>query len=316
MTTSTVDGGGLVSVFNANSIKLQLMKALFSTGSIIAPSVTASLAFWLFCRPQTAELSQEQNQMAVNGRSKLTQAKQFSVTVGLIEVQAYRFSISNSRGTIVLVHGWTSEASHMMALVDPLLERRFNVVCFDLPAHGKSTGRATNLVECAMALQAVASSFSKIHGIVAHSFGGPVTALALAGFPVDNQSFDVDKIALIASPNGSADVTQTFGDALGLRQQAQNNFEAMFENLCDCQLGDFTGSKYFSRINRPLLVLHSKDDSEIPYEHGLHYRELPQCQFVSLEDMGHRSILYAPQVSDCVARFMETDALARNRIMK
>jgi pimeloyl-ACP methyl ester carboxylesterase len=306
MKTSTIDGGGLASVHNANGIKLHLMKTLFSTGSIIAPSVTASLAFWLFCRPQTTELSEEQSKMAVNGRSKLAKAKQFSVSVGPSEVQAYRFSTKNSRETIILVHGWTSEASHMMALVDPLLERRFNVVCFDLPAHGKSTGRATNLIECAMALQAVASLFSNIHGIVAHSFGGPVTALALAGLTINNQRFDVDKIALIASPNESAYVTQAFGDALGLGPQAQSGFETVFENLCGCQLGNFTGSKYFSRINRPLLVLHSRDDCEIPYEHGLHYRNLPLCQFISLEDLGHRSILYAPQVSDCVARFMDT----------
>ncbi len=315
MTTSTIDGGGRASVHNANGIKSQVMKTLFSTGSIIAPSVTATLAYWLFCRPQTAELSDEQSEVAVNGRLKLAQAKQFSLVVGMNEVQAYRFASSNSRGTIILVHGWTSEASHMMAFVDPLLERRFNVVCFDLPAHGKSTGTATNLVECAMALQAVAALFSEINGIVAHSFGGPVTALALAGLPANNQGFDVDKIALIASPNESAHMTQIFGDALGLSQQAQNGFEAIFEKLCDSRLKEFTGTKYFSRINRPLLVLHSRDDSEIPYEHGLHYRDLPQCQFVSLEDVGHRSILYAPQVSDCVAQFMDSDTLARARMM-
>ena len=306
MTTTTLDGGDLVSVHNARGITRQLMKALFSTGCFIAPSAAASLAFWLFCHPRTAELSEEQSQMAVSGRSKLAQAIKFSISVGPSEVQAYLFSTNNSRGTILLVHGWTSEASHMMALVDPLLGRRFNVLCFDLPAHGKSTGRATNLVECARALQAVASLFSNIHGIIAHSFGGPVTALALAGLPTNNPGFDVDKIALIASPNESAYVTQIFGDALGLSPQVQRGFEAVFEKLCNCHLEDFTGSKYFSRINRPLLVLHSKDDSEIPYEHGLHYRDLPQCQFVSFEDMGHRSILYAPQVSDCVAQFMDS----------
>ena len=306
MTTTTLDGGDLVSVQNANDIKLQLMKTLFSTGSRIAPSLTANLAFWLFCHPRTAELSEGQGEMAAKGRSKLSEAQKFSVSVGRSEVQAHRFSSANSRGTIVLVHGWTSEAAHMMALVDPLLERRFNVVCFDLPAHGRSTGQVTNLVECAAALQVVASLFSDVYGIVAHSFGGPVTALALAGLRSKNTRFDVDKIALIASPNESAFVTQSFGDALGLSLQAQSNFEELFENLCDCPLRDFTGSNYFLRINRPMLVLHSKDDCEIPYEHGLHYRDLPQCQFVSLEDMGHRSILYAPEVLAHVARFMDS----------
>lgn len=145
-----------------------------------------------------------------------------------------------------------------------------------------------------------------MYGIVAHSFGGPVTALALTGLPLNNTCFDVDKIVMIASPNESAYVTQSFSDGLGLNLQAQSNFETLFENLCVCPLRDFTGSNYFSRINRPMLVLHSKDDCEIPYEHGLHYRDLPQCQFVLLKEMGHRSILHAPEVSACVARFMDS----------
>ena len=282
----------------------QLVKSLFSAGSHIAPYVTANLAFWLFCYPRTAELSKEQSKLVVHGRSKLAEAENFHVSFGQITIQAYHFSSKNPKGTILLVHGWTSEASHMMALVDPLLKSRYDVVCFDLPAHGKSTGRLTNLVECAKALQAVASLFANIHGIVAHSFGGPVTALALAGLPGNWTGFDVDRIALIASPNESAYVTHTFGVALGLSHQAQSNFETTFEHLCDCELRNFTGSKYFLRINRPLLVLHSTDDCEIPYEHGLHYQDLPQCQFVSLEHLGHRKILYSLAVGEHIARFM------------
>ncbi len=306
MTTTTIDVGGLVPARDADSIKLRLLRTAFSTGSMIAPSLAAGLAFWLFSYPGKASLSEDQSKMALRGKLKLAQARQFSVLVETTIVQAYEFSSKHSRGTVLLVHGWTSEASHMMALVGPLLECGFNVVCFDLPAHGKSTGRVTNLVECAMALQAVASLLSNIRGIVAHSFGGPVTALALAGLPAGNMGFDVDKIALIACPNEAAYVTQTFVHALGLSPPAQSQFDTAFEELCDCPLSEFTGSRYFSRINRPLLVLHSEDDCEIPYEHGLNYRSLPQCQFVSFEDMGHRSILCAPQVSNCVARFMDS----------
>jgi hypothetical protein len=282
----------------------QLLKAIFSAGSRIAPTIAAQLAFWLFCYPRTAELSQDQMELAAKGQSKLTQAKNFSVPVGETIVQAYHFSSENSKGIVLLVHGWTSQASHMMALVDPLLSLHYDVVAFDLPAHGKSTGRVTNLVECATALAAVASGFLNIHGVVAHSFGGPVTALALVGLRGTDPTFEVARIALIASPNEAAFVTQTFGDALGLSPQAQSDFNTTFETLCECELDEFTGSKYFSRINRPLLVLHSTDDCEIPYVHGLTYSDLPLCQFVPLHHFGHRDILYSRDVRDHVGRFM------------
>jgi pimeloyl-ACP methyl ester carboxylesterase len=191
-----------------------------------------------------------------------------------------------------------------MALVAPLLDRNFSVVTFDMPAHGKSTGWTTNLIECANALKQVASLFSNVHGIVAHSFGGPVTALALAGLSANEAVFDVGRIALLAAPNESAYVTRRFGDELGLGVQAQSDFESAFEAACDCSLSDFTGSKYFARIDRPLLVLHGEDDVEVPVDHGQHYGELAHCQFVCFEQIGHRDILYAPAVRDHVARFM------------
>lgn len=282
----------------------QLVKTLFSAGCYASPSITADLAFWIFCYPQTAELSQEQSDLVIRGRAKLAQAERFQVSVESINVQGYLFSSEKSRGTIMLVHGWTSEASHMMAFVDPLLDCGFNVVSFDLPAHGKSTGRMTNLVECARALQVVASQFSEIYGIVAHSFGGPVAALALTGLSGTNGCFNVDRIALIASPNASAYVTHSFGEAIGLNPKAQNSFDSKFENLCCCGLKDFTGSNYFARIDRPLLVLHSTDDSEIPYDHGLQYSKLPKCQFISLDHLGHRNILNSDKVRNHIARFM------------
>jgi pimeloyl-ACP methyl ester carboxylesterase len=99
-------------------------------------------------------------------------------------------------------------------------------------------------------------------------------------------------------------ITRLFGDAIGLKSQAQCDFEAEFEALCGCPLEQFTGSHYFSRIDRPMLVLHGDNDCEIPHAHGLRYGELKQCDFVSLKDIGHRDILYAPEVGERVGRFM------------
>jgi pimeloyl-ACP methyl ester carboxylesterase len=283
----------------------RVLKSLFSKGSLIAPDLAGSLAFRLFNRPQPAQMSCEREcDMARSGAEKLAQANTFRVSSGKIDLQAYHFPTRRQRGTIILVHGWTSQASHLMALVAPLVDQGFGVIAFDFPAHGRSSGSETNIVECARALQLVASFFPAVHGVVAHSFGGPVTALALAGLHSGTLGFDVNKIALIASPNESAYVMRAFGDAIGLQSQAQSGFEAQFESLCECPLEDFTGTHYFSRINRPMLVLHGDKDREIPHAHGSRYGELEQCDFVSLNGLGHRDILYAPEVGRRIGHFM------------
>ncbi len=283
-------------------------KSIVSTASTLAPALAADLAFLLFCKPRAAAgLSDEQKSLANSAGRMLASATASRVRYSGGEVQTYLFrgsATTPQRGTIILVHGWTSEARYMLGFVDPLRAIGFDVVCFDLPAHGKSTGHTTNFRQCASALQAVASQFPAVYGIVAHSFGGPVTGLALDIAPTIPSRFDVNKIVLIAAPNTSADVVRNFGSAIGLNSKAQRGFEAVLERLCDCPLEDFTGSKYFSRINRPMLVLHSKDDREVPYEQGLKYRALPNCRFVPLKSLGHRDILHAPKVMRAVTSFM------------
>ena len=282
-----------------------IVKSLFSIGSLIAPTLAGNLAFQLFGKPWPAQASSAREKaLAVVGTQQLAGANRFRVSCGRSDVQAYHFPNRSRAGTVILVHGWTSQASHLMGLLAPLMEQGFGVVCFDFPAHGESRGTTTNIIECAKALQCVASLFSDIHGIVAHSFGGPVTALALAGSPSRNMAFDVKKIALLASPNESAFVIHAFEDAIGLQPQAQSDFEAKFEALCECPLDHFTGSKYFSRIDRPMLVLHGDNDCEIPQTHGLRYGDLGRCDFVSLKNVGHRDILYVPEVGERIGRFM------------
>jgi esterase/lipase len=283
----------------------QLMKSLFSKGSVIALNLAGGLAFRLFSKPWSAPtLSEREKAMALIGKRQLSAAKKFRVLSGRYNVRAYHFANRCRAGTVILVHGWTSQASHMAGLVTPLIDQGFSVVCFDLPAHGESSGMTTNIVDCAKALQSVASLSSDIHGVVAHSFGGPVTGLALTEGPSGNPVFDVKKIALLASPNANACLTRAFGDAIGLQGQAQSDFEAEFEALCDCQLDHFTGSKYFSRIDRPMLVLHVDNDCEISQTHGLRYGDLGRCDFVSLKNVGHRDILYVPEVGERIGRFM------------
>jgi pimeloyl-ACP methyl ester carboxylesterase len=286
------------------SALMPAVRTAFSAASMLAPTLAAEMAFRLFSTPGIAGgLSSEQKTLADQAKQRLAGSELIRLTHAAGET--YHFSarcLNGRRGTVVIVHGWTSAALYMLAFVDPLLALGFDVVCFDLPAHGRSTGRTTDLRQCARALQLVAARIQDVYGIVAHSFGGPVTALALDDDGASN--LDIRKIALLAAPNAAADVIRSFGGSLGLRPEAQNQLETEFETLCECPLGEFTGSKFFSRINCPMLVLHGRDDHDVPYRHGLAYQALPNCQFVPLNSTGHRDILSSAQAVRLVSEFM------------
>jgi pimeloyl-ACP methyl ester carboxylesterase len=281
------------------------VRTAFSAASLIAPGFTADIALRLFSTPGVAGgLTPEQKRLGEAAEQRLATSEMFRLANGAGQIQVYQFgsdALVGHRGSILTVHGWTSSSRYMLGFVDPLNALGFDVVCFDLPAHGRSTGRRTSLLECANALRLVASAIPDVYGIVAHSFGGPVTALALDG-PAPP---DIRRIALLAVPDAAADIIQSFGGALGLRSEAQTCFETGFATECACSVGEFTGTKFFSRINIPLLVLHGRCDRDVPFRHGLAYRTLPNCQFVPLDAIGHRDILSSAKAIRRVSNFMD-----------
>ncbi|MCA9624635.1 MAG: alpha/beta fold hydrolase, partial [Myxococcales bacterium] len=105
---------------------------------------------------------------------------------------------------VLLVHGWSGNASQLDAFVAPLVARGRRVLAFDLGGHGTSSGRHATIVSLAEDLLAIGDRMGPFAGVVAHSFGGPVTTVAcLAGLAVKRGVF-------IAPPYDAADWLQRF----------------------------------------------------------------------------------------------------------
>src|SRR6201999_2421848 len=80
--------------------------------------------------------------------------------------------------SVLLVHGWGGSAGQMTAFGEPLREAGFSVVAFHAPGHGASTGSWLAIPRFAAALAAVARFHGPLHGIIAHSLGGPAALMA------------------------------------------------------------------------------------------------------------------------------------------
>ena len=97
------------------------------------------------------------------------------------ELQAYVFEPETAwnGASVLLVHGWTAEASFMTAFAEHFRKRGFRIVLFDFPAHGQSLPERASLIDCAHAIRTVAEALGPIQFVLAHSLGG--TAALLAG---------------------------------------------------------------------------------------------------------------------------------------
>jgi pimeloyl-ACP methyl ester carboxylesterase len=272
-----------------------LIRVGFGTLSAISPSLAGRAACWLFSTPlKIGRLSPAEKRLTVRAEAKLKAAEDISFVAENVTIAAYRFGKKRSDDSkrIILVHGWMSGARYMLAMVDPLLALGHEVICFDLPAHGGSSGKTTNLVACSKALNALIDHVDGADMIIAHSFGGAVTAFTLSRLRADGLGKD-GKVVLIASPNQLSSVTALFSKAIGLSGAAQKAYEARLCAGIGEGLDEMDGNRMYKKIGYPLHILHCVDDAEVSIDQSRRYLELGgQAQLTELKGLGHRRILY------------------------
>lgn len=280
------------------------IRAIFAATSRVSPRLAGRLAHQLFSTPlPVGKLSPAERRLEARAKARLAVAQRIDLLSARgRRVVAYRLA---AQGTptgrrVVLVHGWMSGARYMLALADALVDAGDEVICFDLPAHGASAGWTTDLTDCAQALVAVVAAVGPVNRIVAHSFGGAVTAFATSRLGLTLGGADA-RITLLASPNQLAVVTRRFGDAIGLSDAARGHYE---RRLCAPLGGDIRaldGNVMFARVGAALDVVHCADDAEVALSEGLRFAAIgPQVRVTQLARLGHRRILYAQPALDAV----------------
>ncbi len=269
---------------------------LFARLQAIDARLAGRAAWYLFTHPLPPAIrSEAEKRLMARAQLKLAQAEHASLRVRGYRIATYQFghSATQRRGTVLLVHGWTSAAAFMTAPVEQLRALGYDVIAFDMPAHGKSSGRQAQLMDCAFALAAVATRHGPIDQVIAHSFGGPVTTLALAG-NLSSGLTDETRLHFIASPNRLADVTAKFAAALGLGQEAQRYFEAAVTAPFGGNLDAMDGNLLLEDRPNAITILHSRDDPEVTYDAAEKFARLGnRVQLRPLDGLGHRRILHA-----------------------
>ena len=265
-------------------------------------------AYRQFCAPAHSGYRTADHDLLIErSRFHLRDAHPVSVTTQEGNLQAYVFEPEGSEwaASVLMVHGWTGEASFMSAFAEQFRRRGFRVVLFDFPAHGRSAGRHTNLITCAHATREVAEDLGPIHFVVAHSLGGLAALLAGGGGPPMPHAYPFRAFVLVSMPNKFADVTHTFGERLRLRPAAQRHYEHRLEQLAHRSIAEFTGANLLAATGRPALLLHARDDTEIPFANAEQIAaQGSPAELVGFDGLGHRKILYAPPVVRCASAYL------------
>lgn len=271
-------------------------------------SAWGAYAYRRFGMPHLSSCRSPDHDLLVErARFHLRRADPIRLIAGGSTIQAYEFRPEESVGTrasVLMVHGWTGEASFMCAFAEHFVRRGFRVVLLDLPAHGMSAGRRTSLIACARVVREAAEKLGPFPFVVSHSIGGLASLLVGEGGPPIRSSYPFAAYILVAVPNRFADVTARFGAELGLSTAAQDHFEQHLERLAERRLADFTGARLLASTGRPALLLHARDDDEIPFADAEEIAaSCSSARLQAVEGLGHRKILYAPPAIRSAADF-------------
>jgi pimeloyl-ACP methyl ester carboxylesterase len=81
-----------------------------------------------------------------------------------------------------------------------------------------------------------------------------------------------------------------------------------FEKKYHVDLEDYSAHKAAKEIAIPVLVIHDKNDTEVPVTAGIHiHQHLKNGQLVLTEGLGHRKILGNTEVIEKVVGFIQGD---------
>jgi pimeloyl-ACP methyl ester carboxylesterase len=262
----------------------------------LSPALAAALAARLFLRAPARRKNSDRD------REVLAAATPFEVEFDGETLRAWRWG----HGPVVLlVHGWGGSAGQLRAFVAPLVQAGFSVVAFDAPGHGASTGRWLSLPRFASAIAHVAASVGPLHAVVAHSFGGPASSFAM------HRGLQVARAVQIGPPADALAWFRKFSRHLGLPEGVALAAQDRVERRVGIGLGELNAQAIEPFVTRPLLVLHDRQDAEVPWSDGRSIAKAsPNAILRTTDSLGHRRILRDPQVIADVVRFVAGEELA------
>jgi pimeloyl-ACP methyl ester carboxylesterase len=83
-------------------------------------------------------------------------------------------------------------------------------------------------------------------------------------------------------------------------------FERRLERIAEREIADFTACHLLAAVDRPTLLLHARNDQEVPFADAQRLAASTPCaELHAFDDLGHRAILYAPPAARAVVAFFE-----------
>lgn len=218
-------------------------------------------------------------------------AEKFTLEAAGKRIQGY--SWGKQTPYVLVIHGWAGRATQFRRFVIPLQSAGYRVIGFDGPAHGRSEGKKTTILEFEETLAKVYERFGEPAAVIAHSFGGVATLYSMMnGLPVK-------KLINIASPTIGDEVIRTYLRAVNGSWETGKFFKDYMVKNYGKTFDEYSSLHFVKHLPHPvnLLLVHDEDDKEVRIQHAEELiKAYPDAQLVRTKGLGHTRILKDDEV--------------------
>ncbi|MEN9568894.1 MAG: hypothetical protein RL172_125 [Bacteroidota bacterium] len=273
---------------------IKYVRAKIKFLSVLSSDKAAAEAFRLFQTPQPAAEKP--------APPAFSYAEKLFIKINDLRIRGYRWNKGGDKRLLIL-HGFSSCAFKFHHYILPFIEKGYEVIAFDAPAHGKSEGVTVNAIEYAKMIEKVTKTYGPIHSFLAHSLGGLALCLALEK---TGHHYNT-RIVLIAP---ATETTTAINKAFTMLGITNKSVRAAFDKLIVSKTGHtaqwFSIKRMIGKITAPILWIHDETDTITPLSDALAVKalQLPQVQFVITHGLGHRRIYRDEEVKQQVINFL------------
>ena len=277
---------------------MKIPKIILLSSKIIAyfsPKLVTLFAAKLFTSPIKHKIPKRELEMDAKSTKNLIEIPKINKKVVL-----YQYAKSSKK--ILLVHGWSGRGTQLFKIADELIKEGYSIVSFDAPAHGKSPGKSTIMSDFIETILETERQFGPFDAAVGHSLGGMSLLNAV------KKGLAINHLAIIGSGDIVTDILDDFVAKLELNPIISTQLRLYFEKKYGVEMDSYSGYKSAMDITIPVLVVHDKNDPEVPVSAGINiHKHLKNGELFLTEGLGHRKILGNHLVIEKVIKFIKTD---------
>ena len=275
---------------------LKIPKTILVTAKILeamSPKLAVKFATKFFVTPIKHKLPKREIEMDANSIQE-----KFSIQSIGKEIVVYKYGTESKK--VLLVHGWSGRGTQLVKIADEILKMGYSTISFDAPAHGKSAGKTSNMTDFIAAVMELEEKHGPFEVAIGHSLGGMTILNAI------KKGLKVKKAVVIGSGDIVKDIMDDFVEKLGMNIAISKKIMASFEKKIGETMESFSAYIAAREIQIPVLVIHDKDDEDVPVKAAHHiFENLKNGELLLTGELGHRKILGDTKVIKKIVAFLK-----------